>query len=81
MSNKTKINPEIEHEIPITVINPEAVKDTVVNPYIEDEEAELGVGTLLSGKYRITSVLSLSTGEADLYVCSYDDNDFVANLY
>lgn len=81
MSNKTKINPEIEHEIPITVINPEAVKDTVVNPYIEDEEAELGVGTLLSGKYRITSVLSLSTGEADLYVCSYDDKEYVAKIY
>lgn len=81
MNSKTAINPEIERDIPVTELNPDTARETVVNPYIEDGEAELGIGTVLSGKYRITSMLSQSTGEADLYVCEYDEREYVAKIY
>lgn len=81
MNSKTAINPEIERDIPVTELNPDTARETVVNPYIEDGEDELGIGTVLSGKYRITSMLSQSTGEADLYVCEYDDGEYVAKIY
>ena len=62
MNSKTAINPEIERDIPVTELNPDTARETVVNPYIEDGEAELGIGTILSGKYNISGISKLPIG-------------------
>lgn len=77
MSNKTEINPDINS----TVINPDITQATAINPNITSTAVILSTGTLLDGKYEIVEPLSVSTGEADLYVCKYDDKEFVAKVY
>ena len=77
MSNKTEINPNIN----ATVINSEVGQATSINPNLIAASTKLTAGTLLSGKYEIVEPLSVSTGEADLYVCKYDGNEYVAKVY
>ena len=77
MSNKTEINPNIN----ATVINSEVGQATAINPNLTASSTKLGAGTLLAGKYEIVEPLSVSTGEADLYVCKYDGKEYVAKVY
>lgn len=77
MSNKTEINPNIN----ATVINSEVGQATAINPNLVASSTKLAVGTLLAGKYEIVEPLSVSTGEADLYVCKYDGKEYVAKVY
>lgn len=77
MSNRTEINPNIN----ATVINSEVGQATAINPNLATSSAKLGAGTLLAGKYEIVEPLSVSTGEADLYVCKYNDKEYVAKVY
>jgi serine/threonine protein kinase len=77
MSNKTEINPNIN----ATVINSEIGQATAINPNLTASSTKLEAGTLLAGKYEIVEPLSVSTGEADLYVCKYDGKDYVAKVY
>ena len=73
MSNRTEMNPNIN----ATVINSEVGQATAINPNLTASSTKLGAGTLLSGKYEIVEPLSVSTGEADLYVCKYDGKEYV----
>lgn len=77
MSNKTEINPNIN----ATVINSEVGQATAINPNLVASSTKLVAGTLLAGKYEIVEPLSVSTGEADLYVCKYNDKEYVAKVY
>lgn len=77
MSNKTEINPNIN----ATVINSEVGQATAINPNLVASSTKLVAGTLLAGKYEIIEPLSVSTGEADLYVCKYDGKEYVAKVY
>lgn len=77
MSNKTEINPDIN----ATVINSEIGQATVINPNLSATSAKLVAGTLLAGKYEVIEPLSVSTGEADLYICRYDGKEYVAKVY
>ena len=77
MSNRTEINPEVN----ATVINSEVGQATAINPNLPATSAKLVAGTLLAGKYEIVEPLSVSTGEADLYVCKYNGNEYVAKVY
>ena len=77
MNNKTQINPAIN----ATVINSEVSQATAINPNFATTSSKLVSGTILAGKYEIIEPLSVSTGEADLYVCKYNDEEYVAKVY
>ncbi len=77
MSNRTEINPNIN----ATVINSEIGQATAINPNLTASSTKIVAGTLLAGKYEIVEPLSVSTGEADLYVCKYDNKEYVAKVY
>lgn len=77
MSNRTEINPNIN----ATVINSEIGQATAINTSLATSSTKLEQGTILAGKYEIIEPLSVSTGEADLYVCKYDNKEYVAKVY
>ena len=80
MSNVTQINREMESNR--TVLNRElsASSSTVINTEIISE-SNLPVGTLLLEKYRVIEKMSLTTGEATIYVCEYENKKFAAKVY
>ncbi len=53
---------------------------TVLNPQIT-MLGEIAAGTVLCGKYRVLKKMEVTTGEADLYICEYQDKKYVAKLY
>ena len=77
MNNKTKINPNIN----ATVINQEMSQATAINSSILSSSPKLAAGTLLADKYEIIEPLSVSTGEADLYICKSNNQEYVAKVY
>ncbi len=79
MSNTTVINPNISNS---TVINSEIGQATAINPsLIQASATKISAGTVLAGKYEVVEALSASTGEADLYICRYNDSEYVAKVY
>jgi len=78
MSNQTVINPNVN----ATVINSELGQATAINPNLTGSTSKkLASGTILGGKYQIVEPLSVATGEADLYVCKYNEKEYVAKVY
>ena len=77
MSNRTEINPTVN----ATVINSEMGQATAINPDLAASTAKIVAGTLIADKYEIVEPLSVSTGEAELYVCKYDGKEYVAKVY
>lgn len=77
MNKRTQINSEINE----TIINDEIGQATVINPNLALVPTKLSAGTLLAGKYKIIEPLSISTGEADLYICKYGGKEYVAKVY
>lgn len=67
-ANGTVLNNEISDNS--TVLN----NQIAVNTTIE-------IGTVLFDKYKIVDKLDVTTGEADLYLCSCDDTTYVAKIY
>ena len=53
---------------------------TVLNPHLSANDS-IAEGTLLCGKYRVVEKMSVATGEADLYVCAFSGNKYVAKVY
>lgn len=80
MSDVTKINSEIAGGG--TVINSEIFtsSSTVINSEIISE-SNLPSGTLLLEKYNVIEKMSLTTGEATLYVCEYEEKKYAAKVY
>lgn len=46
-----------------------------------ETDSYMRAGTILAGKYEIVRPLSVSDGEATLYICTYDGEDFIAKVY
>ena len=77
MNNRTQINPDMN----ATVLNPNMGQATAINPNLTGTSSNISAGTILAGKYEIIEPLSVSTGEADLYVCKYNGTEYVAKVY
>ena len=78
MNNQTVINPNVN----ATVINSELGQATAINPNLTGSTSKkLTSGAILGGKYQIVEPLSVATGEADLYVCEYNEKEYVAKVY
>lgn len=78
MSNQTVINPNAN----ATAINSELGQATAINPNLTGGTSKkIVAGTILGGKYQIVEPLSVATGEADLYVCKYNEKEYVAKVY
>lgn len=78
MSNQTVINPNVN----ATVINSELGQATAINQELTGVTVKkISAGTILAGKYQIIEPLSVSTGEADLYICKYGEEEYVAKVY
>ena len=78
MSNQTAINPNIN----ATIINSELGQATAINPDLTGGTSKkIAAGTILGGKYQVAEPLSVATGEADLYVCKYNEKKYVAKVY
>lgn len=77
MSNRTEINLNVN----ATVINSEMGQATAINPNIVGTSTKIAAGTIIAGKYEIVEPLSVSTGEADLYICKYAEKEYVAKVY
>ena len=65
-----------------TVINSELQPNnaTVINTEISNL-SNIAEGVLLCDKYKVESKLDINTGEADLYVCDYNGEKFIAKIY
>lgn len=80
MANETQINPNVNSTA--TVINEglnQTSAVTVINPVLE--ETAVSIGSLLAGKYKVLRKLDLVSGEADLYLCEYNEKQYVAKVY
>lgn len=87
MSDVTSVNTSINSGNS-TVINSEAASigsvatnnATSINAEIVANES-VKVGDLLCKKYKVEERMDVSTGEADLYICSYGGNKYIAKVY
>lgn len=79
----TQINSFVKDEETIlnTSIQSENPNYTVVNPHAQNYTVDIPAGTILAGKYIIDSPLSVNSGEANLYICNYDNKSYVAKVY
>lgn len=77
MDNKTKLNRSLN----ATVLNSQvAGNSTVINRQALNSGSN-AIGEVLDGKYALKSKMNISTGEADLYICTDGTSDFVAKIY
>ena len=79
MSDKTQVNPLADAAK--TELNSAFGNATVINPVVSAPNGQLAVGTVLSEKYEVVRRLDVSTGEADIYICSYQNKNYVAKVY
>lgn len=83
MAEKTELNPEISN---ITLLNDQILalnnrgNITEINPLVVGL-TRFQNGVLLNDKYKIISRLETESGEADLYLCEYDSNNYIAKVY
>ena len=78
-SNATVINSDLSSNS--TVLNSGLTSNaTVINRELQNTNV-LQNGDILLNKYRISTKLDTKTGEADLYICSYKDSEYVAKVY
>ena len=88
MSNITRRNPNLSSPLTeiniiaddITVQNPKLNNATVRNVVAEDF-TNFSDGTILLDKYVVTDRLPVKSGEANIYVCEYDDEEYIAKIY
>lgn len=77
MSGRTEINSCVK----ATEINSDIRESTVVNPDVAAASCKISAGSNIAGKYEVIEPLSVSTGEADLYICKYSGREYVAKVY
>lgn len=93
MANQTVINPNLQASAP-TEINPNLQNTSATainNEIIEQYNRQNGIestgyqpiieGTEICGKYIVSRQLEVSSGEADLYLCTYRGSEYVAKVY
>lgn len=76
MSDRTQINPALNEQAAIN----RAGSATVINPSLS-AGSEVRPGTTLPGGYTIKQRLNAAAGEADIFVCEKDGEEYVAKLY
>ena len=80
-TNSTIINPAIQPSS-ATVINAEVVEEYNRQNNIETESStSVSEGTIICDKYKVISQLEVSSGEADLFLCSDGSSQYVAKVY
>lgn len=81
MDNETVINHSLQQSSP-TVINDEIVEEYNRQNNIDASGVSMiHDGTKVLGKYVVTRQLEVNSGEADLYLCSYENVQYVAKIY
>ena len=79
--DRTAINPELSGEE--TALNREAAYDgeeTAINPAVFIG-VSVSPGDILFGRYEVREKMNAVSGEADLYLCTYDGETYVAKIY
>lgn len=87
MADKTRLNRNLNNGN-VTVLNSDiahnqrlsSASSTILNPHVSANSA-IGEGFLLCGKYHVIEKMPITTGEADLYVCSHGNKKYVAKVY
>ena len=81
MDSRTVINSELQGT-PKTAINSEIVAQYEQRiDSVSSTNGLLDAGTVLCGEYTVERRLEVASGEADLYLCSYRNDKYVAKLY
>lgn len=93
MANQTVINPALQGSA-ATEINPNlrdpsatAINNEIIEQYNRQNGIESGgdqpisEGVEICGKYKVIRQLEVSSGEADLYLCSCKGSEYVAKVY
>ena len=93
MANQTVINPSLDRSAP-TIVNPnlQDPSSTRINREIFEEydrqsgtesadEQPINEGAVICGKYKVIRQLEVSSGEADLYLCTCKGSEYVAKIY
>ncbi len=81
MGNETVINPAVNASAP-TEINSDVIAEYNRQNNIDaDEVAEIAAGTIICDKYKIQNQLEVTSGEADLFLCTDEKTQFVAKIY
>lgn len=78
MDNRTVINPALQQST-ATAINVDIMAE--YNRQNGIQEDLLGEGSVICDKYVVESRLEVSSGEADLYLCKFEGEQYVAKLY
>ena len=77
MDNKTQLNRRLNE----TVLNTHTMGNaTVLNRQVVNTGTNM-VGQVIGGQYTLMDKMDISTGEADLYVCTDGSNEYVAKIY
>lgn len=81
MDNQTVINPAVQTSA-ATVFNTEVVEEYNRQNNIEtDSASSIADGTIICDKYTVINHLEVSSGEADLFLCSDGTTQYVAKVY
>ena len=81
MDNQTVINTELQPSAS-TVINDEILEQyNRQNNIHRTEDTLIREGAVICEKYEVVRQLEVTSGEADLYLCRYEDTDYVAKVY
>lgn len=81
MANETQLNKDIVNSADVTVVNSNLGGNaTVLNSQIVSGQG-IDIGTIILDKYEVTSKLNVATGEADLYICTFETQTYVAKVY
>lgn len=78
MDKKTQVNPNIDKD---TILNSKVNQATSINFILNTANPRIVKGTYLNEKYKIIEPLSISSGEADLYLCEADSIKYVVKVY
>ena len=87
MAYNTVINSEIQSDTalpiqPATVINAEVIEEYNRQNSIEQESTSLiAEGTIICDKFKVQNQLEVSSGEADLFLCTDGVGQYVAKVY
>ena len=80
MTDVTKINTSLSDNS--TIINDSlssASSQTVIN--VELPKTDISLSTVLGGKYVLNKKLEVNSGEADLFICTFEGKDYIAKIY
>lgn len=81
MNNQTVVNPVLQ-KTASTVVNPDIISEyNQQNQMPRSNSDFIKEGFALFDKYKVEHRLEVASGEADLYLCEYEDEKYVAKVY